>query len=164
MLDWWIQEDNLVLDADLMYDRRQDQLAFRGLESRRLAGIAAQCMGTNLLVLGALVSTLVEGDELSSFLIVRPFELIAPLLNDMCHSLKENAFYPLIKLRYPMIEVGITLQVQSVDLYSNNESTETDAAGGIILTAAWILPKSSRNASAAYGHVESSSMDRRISL
>ena len=33
-----------------------------------------------------------------------------------------------------------------------------------VLTAAWILPKRSRNDSDVYGHVDSSSTDRRISL
>ena len=93
-------------------------------------------MCTYLVVLGALVSTFVKDYGLSSFLIVRPFELTAPLLNDVRYSLQENAFYPLIKLRYPMVEVGITFQVQSVDLQPKDESPGMITAGGTILTAA----------------------------
>lgn len=136
MLDWWIQKDDLVLDADLMNDWRQGQLSFHRLESRQLAGVAAYRMCTYLVVLGALVSTFVKDYGLSSFLIVRPFELTAPLLNDVRYSLQENAFYPLIKLRYPMVEVGITFQVQSVDLQPKDESPGMITAGGTILTAA----------------------------
>lgn len=36
----------------------------------------------------------------------------------MCQPLKQNSLDPLVELRDPMVEVGVTFQVQPIDLRS----------------------------------------------
>ena len=48
--------------------------------------------------------------------VVLPVELGAPYLNDLREPLQEDAFYPLVELSDPMLEVGVAFQVESVNL------------------------------------------------
>ena len=98
-------------------------------------GTVTQDGTTDLVILGTLVSTLVESNSFSPLIVIRSLEFVAPLLDNVCHSLEENAFYPLVQLRYPMIEVRIALQVQSIDLRRNSEGTGIRQNVGVLTAA-----------------------------
>ena len=48
--------------------------------------------------------------------VVLPVELGAPYLNDLREPLQEDAFYPLVELGDPVLEVCVALEVQAIDL------------------------------------------------
>lgn len=71
----------------------------------------------DLVVLCPLVSPLAgDSDRFSPAVVIHPLELVAEELDDVCHALEEDAFYPLVQLSYPVIEIRITFQVQPVNL------------------------------------------------
>ncbi len=90
---------------------------------------------TNLVVLCPLVSPLAgDRNRLSSAVVVRPLELVAEELDDVRHALEEDAFYPLVQLSYPVVEVRITFQVQPVDLFEGmSKKSVVISKGEIIL-------------------------------
>lgn len=72
----------------------------------------------DLVVLRPLVSPLAgDRNRFSPAVVICPLELGAEELDDVCYALKEDAFYPLVQLSYPVVEIRITFQVQPVDLY-----------------------------------------------
>jgi hypothetical protein len=52
----------------------------------------------------------------SSIRVVRPVKLGAPYQDDLREALKKDQFDLLIQFRNPVFEVGVTLQIQAIDL------------------------------------------------
>ena len=75
---------------------------------------------TNLLILGPLVCPTLAGrfpNVITSVIrVIRPVELGAPYLNDLHEPIEKYLFNPLVQFRDPLIEIGVTLQVQPIDL------------------------------------------------
>ena len=75
-----------------------------------------------LLFFGTLVPSTLVGDVPerwklpSAVRVLQTVELGAEHLNSLGQSLEEDPFYPLIQFGDPLFEVGITLQVQTIDL------------------------------------------------
>ena len=78
-----------------------------------------------LLFFGTLVPSALIGDiperwKLPSTIgVLQTVELGAEHLNRLGQPLEEDPFYPLVKFGDPLFEVGITLQVQTIDLYND---------------------------------------------
>ena len=101
----------------------------------------------------------------STLRIILPIEFGAPHLDDLREPLQEDAFYPLVELGNPVLEVCVALEVQAIDL---SDSSGLEGGGGLEQmhrhTAAWTLLSSSEKASVVYGHVPRSSTARSMSL
>ena len=53
----------------------------------------------------------------SGIRVVHPVELCAPHLNDLCEPLKKDQFDPLVQFCNPVFKVGVTFQVQPINLF-----------------------------------------------
>lgn len=121
VFNWRVKKDNLVLDADLVDDRCQNQLSLRRLlqlTRSTLLTTREEDLSSHLLILCPLVSSLAVQSYgfPPTIAVVRPLKLMAPLLDDSSHPLKQDALDPLIELRYPVVQVSVAFQVQPVDL------------------------------------------------
>ena len=127
---------------------------------------AADRGATYLLVLSPLIGPTFTGHLACvippSIRIVHPIKLGAPYLNNLCEPLEKNQLDLLVQFRDPVFKVGVTLQVQPIDLYK--AFSQTASSKRLLRTAAWIWFNSSVNASVVYEQVERSSTARDISL
>ena len=160
MLNGRVQEDDLILDPDLMNDGCESKCSIRRLSDCQQHHICSD-VSAYLVILGALVSPREYFSP--AIVIICPLEFAAEQLNDVSDSLEENALYALVQFCHPVIKVGVSLEVEPIDLQELNQSGASSKEGKVH-TAAWIFPSSSRKASGVYGHVDSSSTDRNISL
>lgn len=123
VLNWGIQEDNLVLDPDFMDDRLQDHVTFQKLHKEvSIKYISTKmCTSTYLFFLNTLVLVSFErqvsrGQHFTSITIISAIELRTPDLDDVCQPLKKDSFYPFVELCNPLFQVSIALQVQAIYL------------------------------------------------
>jgi len=100
-----IQEDNLVLYPNLMHDRLQHHMMLQELFVLRL------------LIPSSLIWEIPEGPSNvpPRVPVIRPVELSTPHLDDSSKALEEDALYPLVKLSDPVLQVGVTFEVELVD-------------------------------------------------
>lgn len=120
ILYWWVQENNLVLYPNLVYDRLQSH-AFQMLHTTiiQLPLPVDALQDSTYLFVVPLVAPLLR-DEPSGIspgiTIIRPVKFLAPELDDMGKSLKKDAFDLLVQLCHPLIEVGVAFQIQLINL------------------------------------------------
>ena len=77
-----------------------------------------QCATTDLVVFRALVSTLAaDCNGFSPVMVVCALELLTPVLDDVGHALNKDSFYALIEFGYPMDEVRVTFQIETINLH-----------------------------------------------
>lgn len=170
VLYWWVKEDDLVLYPDFVDNRLKHHVTFQELRSSELvspATLQSELEKTYSLFLDTFVPASLVGDvsqrQRRPVPIVRSVEFRAPHLDDMCKSLEQDAFDLLVEFRDPVVKVGVTLQVQPINLRVMHERYAYKLRR-YKRTAAWILPRRSENASAVYEHVDSSSTARMMSL
>lgn len=125
ILNWRVEEDDLVLYPDFVDNRLECHMALRKLftsVSDIYHGFQRQ---PYLLFFGTFVPSALVGDiperwKLASTVrVLQTVELGAEHLYRLGQPLEEDPFYPLIEFGDPLFEVGIALQVQTIDLYND---------------------------------------------
>lgn len=78
----------------------------------------------NLLILGPLVRPSLArrfpSVIASGIRVIHPVKLGAPYLNDLHEPPEKYLFDPLVQFRDPLIKIGVTLQVQPIDLLAGS--------------------------------------------